>query len=216
MGANNPWFVVSASACGLLWLVAYVLIIRRGFLDRTYGMPLVPLCVNFAYELIFGAVWPDDFPVYITNLVWAGLDAVMVYQYLRFGRDEWPAHYPKRLFYPTFAVVLAMAAISIVTITIDAKDQHGGNLTGWGAQLMLSAGSIFMLLRRNSPKGQSMYIGLARMLGTISLIYAQESYERPFMFLRFVYFAQPLLDLAYLWLLHRTCRAHGISPWRRL
>jgi hypothetical protein len=93
---------------------------------------------------------------------------------------------------------------------------NGGNLTGWGCQLLLSAGSIYMLLGRNHPKGQSMYIGLFRMFGTLCLIYAQESYERPFTFLRFVYVAGPILDIAYLWLLHRTCRAHGISPWRRI
>jgi hypothetical protein len=216
MAAENPWFVLSASACGVFWLIAYALIIRRGFLDRSYGMPLVPLCVNFAYEIIFGLVWPDDYPVYIVNLIWAGLDAVMVYQYLRFGRREWPAHYPKALFYPTFLAVFVMAVVGIVTLTIDTNDYHGGNLTGWGAQLILSAGSIYMLLRRNSAAGQSMYIGISRTLGTLCLIYAQESYERPFMFLRFVYVAGTLLDLTYLCLLYRTCKAQGIAPFRRL
>lgn len=212
---SNPWFAASALSCGLFWLVAYVLIIRRGFIDRTYGMPLIPLCVNFAYEIVFGFVWPDDYPVYVVNIIWAGLDAIMVYQYLRYGRSEWPDHYPQRWFYPTFVAVFAMAVIGIVTLTIDTNDTHGGNITGWGAQLLLSAGSIFMLLRRNSPKGQSMYIGIARMVGTMCLIYAQEVYERKFLFLHFIYVAGSLLDIAYLILLYRTCKAHGISPWRR-
>lgn len=212
--SNNPWFVVSSVTCGVLWLIAYGLIIRRGFLDKTYGMPLVPLCINFSYEAVFGFVWPDDFPTNAVNIIWFFIDGVMVYQYLRFGRDEWPKHYPKKLFYPAFAMVLVMALTGIVTLTIDTHDYHGGNITGWGAQLALSAGSIFMLLRRNSPKGQSVYIAIPRMLGTLALIYGQESYERPFMFLRFVYVAFVVLDLAYIWLLVRTCRAQGIDPWK--
>lgn len=213
---TDPWFTVSALACGVLWLIAYCLIIRRGFRERTYGMPLIPLCANFAYEILFGFVWPDDYPVYIVNIIWAGFDSIMVYQYLRYGLSEWPDHYPKRWFYPTFLTVFAMALIGISTLTLDTHDTHGGNFTGWGAQLLLSAGCITMLLRRNSPKGQSMYIALARTLGTASLIYAQESYERPLMFLRFIYIASPILDIAYMVLLHRICKAQGISPWRRL
>lgn len=211
--ADNPWYVASSSTCGVLWLVAYGLIIRRGFLDKTYGMPLVPLCMNFSYEIAFGFIWPDDFPTNVVNIIWSGIDAILVYQYLRFGLKEWPAHYPRRLFYPTFATVLIMAFTGIVTLTVDTNDYHGGNLTGWGAQLMLSAGSIYMLLRRDSPRGQSVYIALARSLGTLALIYAQEYYMRPFMFLRFVYVAFVVIDIAYVWLLIRTCRRHGINPW---
>jgi hypothetical protein len=212
---SDPWFVVSALSCGILWLVAYALIIRRGFLDRSYGMPLVPLCANFSYELLFGLVWPDDYPIYVVNIIWAVLDSVMVYQYLRFGRDEWPEHYPKQWFYPTFVAVLVMAFTAIATLTIDTHDTHGGNITGWGSQLLLSAGSVYMVLRRNNPNGQSMYIGISRCVGTLSLIYSQEVYERPFMFLRFVYVAATVLDIAYLCLLYRACKANGIAPWRR-
>lgn len=214
--AQNPWFLASTLTCTLGWMIAYVLIIRRGFIEKTYGMPLVPLCVNFSYEFLFSVVWPDEFPVYIGNFVWFLIDAVMVFQYLRYGRREWAAHQPGWLFYPTFVAVLAMAATGIATLTIDTNDQRGGSLTGWGAQLLLGAGYIYLLLRRNSPKGQSMYIGISRLVGTVALIYAQEIYMRPFMFLRFVYVAFIALDVTYLWLLYRTCRACGVNPWRRL
>jgi hypothetical protein len=38
---------------GTFWALAYVLIIRRGFLDETYGMPFVALCANVSWEFIF-------------------------------------------------------------------------------------------------------------------------------------------------------------------
>jgi hypothetical protein len=73
-----------------------------------------------------------------------------------------------------------------------------------------------MLLRRNSPKGQSMYIGLARFLGTLLLIYAQEGLGKPLSFLYVVYVAFSVLDLTYLVLLYRVLRQHGLSPWRHV
>jgi hypothetical protein len=214
MHTEDPWFLASFGACALLWLVSYGLIIRRGFLDRSYGMPMVPLCVNISWEMIFGLVWPDVYPANVVNFVWGALDVVMVYQYLRFGRDEWPPHYPRALFFPAFLFTLAVSAASVYTLSLDAQDTEGGSLTGFGAQLLLSAASIQMLLRRNSPKGQSMYIGLARFLGTLLLIYAQEQLGKPLAFLYVVYVAFALLDLTYLVLLYRICRARGLAPWR--
>jgi hypothetical protein len=45
---------------GLLWTVTYLLIIRRGFLDHTYGMPLAALCANLSWEFVFSFVFPKD------------------------------------------------------------------------------------------------------------------------------------------------------------
>jgi len=213
---EDPVFLASFGACAVLWLATYLMIIRRGFLDRTYGMPLVPLCVNISWEMIFGLVWPDVFPANLVNFLWGALDVVMVAQYLRYGRQEWQAHYPRKLFVPAFVFVLVVSAASVVGLTIDANDRAGGSITGFGAQLLLSAASLQMLLRRNNPKGQSMYIGIARFFGTLLLIYAQEKLGRPLYFLYVVYVAFAVLDLTYLVLLYRVIRRHGLSPWRRV
>ena len=54
--------------CGMLWTLAYLLIIRQGFLDRTYGMPLAALCVNLSWELVFAFVYPHDLPQRAVNI----------------------------------------------------------------------------------------------------------------------------------------------------
>jgi len=33
---------------GLFWSVTYILIIRRGFKDKTFGMPMAALCANIS------------------------------------------------------------------------------------------------------------------------------------------------------------------------
>jgi len=53
-------FDILLVSSGVLWTVTYLLIIRRGFLDHTYGMPLVALCANLSWEFIFSFVFPTD------------------------------------------------------------------------------------------------------------------------------------------------------------
>src|SRR3712207_6737729 len=82
---------------GVLWTLAYLLIIRQGFLDRTYGMPLVALCANISWEFIFAFVYPHDLPQGAVNVVWFSLDVVILFQLLLYGPREF-AGLSKRLF----------------------------------------------------------------------------------------------------------------------
>jgi hypothetical protein len=61
---------------GILWTVTYLLIIRRGFLDHTYGMPLVALCANLSWEFIFSFVFPHGPVQRPVNVVWFSLDLI--------------------------------------------------------------------------------------------------------------------------------------------
>jgi hypothetical protein len=38
---------------GIFWSLTYILIIRRGFIDKTYSMPLATLSANISWEAIF-------------------------------------------------------------------------------------------------------------------------------------------------------------------
>src|SRR5659263_565954 len=41
---------------GLFWSITYILIIRRGLKDKTYGMPLAAVCANISWEGIFSCL----------------------------------------------------------------------------------------------------------------------------------------------------------------
>ena len=88
---------------GVLWTVTYLLIIRRGFLDHTYGMPLVALCANLSWEFIFSFVFPHGPVQRPVNIVWFCLDLIILYQLLRYGPREFP-RLPSKLFYGMVAL----------------------------------------------------------------------------------------------------------------
>lgn len=52
-GVPEKMFDTLMLGSGAFWTLTYVLMIRRGFVDRTYGMPLVALGANVSWEFIF-------------------------------------------------------------------------------------------------------------------------------------------------------------------
>ena len=149
---------------GVLWTLAYLLIIRRGFLDRTYGMPLVALCANLSWEFIFSFVHPHDLPQRAVNVVWFSFDLVILLQLLLYGPREF-ADLPRRAFYAVLALALAASFGAVLAVTLEFDDFDGA-YSAFGQNLMMSVLFIAMLRSRGSLRGQSVGIALLKLGGT--------------------------------------------------
>jgi hypothetical protein len=149
---------------GVLWTLTYLLIIRQGFLHRTYGMPLVALCANISWEFIFAFVYPHDLPQRAVNVVWLSFDVVILVQLLLYGPREFAA-LPRRLFYAAFALALATAFGAVLTVTLQFDDSDGA-YSAFGQNLMMSILFVTMLYSRGSMRGQSVWIAVLKMGGT--------------------------------------------------
>jgi len=209
----NSMVELGALVCCASWLVAYALMIRQAEIDRVPAMPLVPLSLNLAWELVFGFVLPDPtFPMAWINRAWFVVDLVLVAQMLRFGRAEMTTLVPRSWFVPAVLTSIALALAAILTFTLDVED-WGGSYTGWGDQAVNSIAFLFMLTRRRSSRGQSLYIVLFRSLGTLPLIPFELTVSPDSLFIRFTFVAFVLVDAIYAVLLHRQCVAEGRDPW---
>jgi predicted outer membrane lipoprotein len=154
---------------GVLWTLAYLLMIRRGFLDRTYGMPLVALCANLSWEFIFSFVYPHDLPQRAVNVVWFSFDLVILLQLLLYGPREF-ADLP-RAFYAVLALALAASFGVVLAVTYEFDD-FDGVYSAFGQNLMMSVLFIAMLRSRGSLRGQSVGIALSKMGGTALAAFA--------------------------------------------
>ncbi len=179
---------------GLFWSVTYILIIRRGFIDKTYGMPLAALCANISWEGIFSFIYPHSPPQLYINYVWFLIDALIVMQFLKYGRSEFPSLSKKK-----FIAMLLFALVTcfglVFSITREFNDWQGA-YAAFGQNLMMSVLFIVMLFNRNDLRGQSIFIGLSKMAGTAisSLAFylyqpiSQGSFILPFLFISiFIY-----------------------------
>jgi len=199
---------------GVLWTLVYILIIRLGFRERTYGMPIAALAANVSWEFIFSFIYHHEPPQNYVNVVWFGFDLVIVYQALRFGKAAASKVLPAGYFYPAFGLALIVSFIGVLAVTIELEDWDG-KYAAFGQNLMMSVLFIAMLLRRGDVSGQSIYIALFKMLGTLLpsiLFYLRFPAS---VLLDFLYAAILIFDLIYLAMLYAKHRELSVDPWRR-
>jgi hypothetical protein len=150
---------------GIFWTLAYLLIIRQGFKDKTYGMPLAALCANISWEAIFAFIHPHSPPQLYINYCWFALDLVIVFQFLKFGKEEF-SKLTTAQFYSVFVFALVLSFFMILFVTYEFQDWQGGD-AAFGQNLMMSILFMWMFFSRDDLRGQSVYIALFKMLGTL-------------------------------------------------
>ena len=200
---------------GVCWTLVYLFIIKRGFQDKALGMPLVALCANISWEFIFSFIYPHDAPQYYVNIVWFLFDVVIIVQALKFGKFDFNRNLPARLFYPVFALTLVMSFCAVLFVSREFKDWDG-KYAAFGQNLMMSVMFVSMLLRRNSVKGQSIYIALFKMIGTLLPSILFYMFYPSSSLLDFLYVAIFIFDLIYFVMLYRKCLEARINPWARI
>jgi hypothetical protein len=186
---------------GALWLVAYVLIIVRGFREKTFGVPVAALCANISWEFVFSFVQPHYLPQRAADILWFCFDVVILCQLLRWGPRDFP-NVSKAFFYATVGFALISGFAIVLLMTHELKNYNGA-YAGFGINLMMSILFIAMLCRRGSLRGQSIGIASSKMLGTVCasllfLCYVKSA--RGSVLLPFLFVATFILDLVY-WLL---------------
>jgi len=149
---------------GLFWSATYVLIIRRGFKDKTFGMPMAALCANISWEVIFTFVTPHEAPQIYVNYIWLSLDSVIVWQFLKYGKKEFP-NISRWQFYAVFVLGITTATSMILAVNYQMQDNSGA-YAAFGQNLMMSILFVTMLINRKGIDGQSFYIALFKMIGT--------------------------------------------------
>jgi len=200
---------------GIFWSLTYILIIWRGFKDRSYGMPMVALCANISWEFIFAFVYPPNPPQLYINIAWFCLDLVIVFQFLYFAPRVFDSLLPKGWLYPTAALSLVIAFSLVLGITQQFENWNGA-YAAFGQNLMMSILFVVMLCRRDTLNGQSLYIGIFKMIGTLLpsiLFYARDSSS---LLMNSLYISIFIFDALYVVILYVKYKELGLQPWRRV
>jgi hypothetical protein len=199
---------------GFFWTLTYILILRRGYKDKTYGMPVLALCANLSWEFTFAFIFPHPTPQLYINYVWLLFDTGILIQYFYYGYQDFVRNLPKQLFVPAFLVKLVLSALTIILISYEF-DEFIGIYAAFGQNLLMSVLFISLLLKRDNISGQSIYIALFKMIGTILPSVLFYNYFPKSYLLQLLYLAILFYDLVYFFMLYTRTKAAGINPWRR-
>lgn len=191
---------------GIFWTITYLLIIRRSIRDQIVGLPMVALCMNAAWEFIFSFVLPSRKPQIYINYAWFFLDLVIIFQYFKLNKLEFSKYLPANFFYPAFCSILVVSFFNMLFLTYDFGFTKGIYYSAFEINLVMSVLFIYMLLSRDSTKGQSISIAITKMIGTACASIVGFLSLPPSMLLNFLYLAILLFDGVYVFLLYKKLR----------
>jgi len=150
---------------GIFWILTYIFIISKGFRDKTYGMPIIALCANISWEFIFSFLLPHSPPQLFINYLWFGLDIIIVFQFFKYYKNEFPTLSPLKI-YSVFGLLTITAFSTILLCAISLGDNRGV-YTAFVQNFLMSILFVVMFFKRGKGlRGQSIYIAVFKMLGT--------------------------------------------------
>ena len=148
----------------VFWTAAYVLILKRGFQDKTFGLPVTVICANVAWEALYSFHFEVPLVTKVGNTAWFVIDVLIAYTCLRYGKREFQQPVIQRGLPGLVAVGIAMWALVLWAFIISFEDGFG-KTSGSILALFNASMMVAMILRRNSVRGQSCYIALFIFLG---------------------------------------------------
>ncbi len=207
----------------LLWLITYILIIKRAARDRTYGLPLLAICLNFTWELYLAFVCPysqacreassDCLCPRSAGLVlwieraWFLIDIVILYQLLRHGKEAQVIPEVKRHFHLIVILCLVLALIGHATFISYHHDLDGFE-DAWFVNITMSGLFVVLALQRRDSRGLSYAAGWTRLIGNallaMSLVLGRTAafgVRDSYTFMYFLFGTVLLLDCTYVWVL---------------
>jgi len=207
------WYNLIGTLGCAFWFGAYIAIIYRSHKDKSYGMPMLCLCLNFSWELHASFVW--DVPIPLWRAFYRGwllFDVVIMYQLIQHGKREMRVPELKQYFYPLLCGTFAFSLWGLYAFQSTFNDPMGFG-SAFLINLVMSIMFIFFYFEKRDLNGISSSAAWLKMLGTLCT--ASECYVllpvfRPrfpsFTFLHFLYVSIFVIDCVYICLLRRRAQ----------
>ena len=237
MSLTTIVFMVEA----FFWLGAYIMIVRRGFLDKTYGMPIAAMCTNISWEMLFGlnvfpacpVLWTECPQTLLTigSFGAAFIDVLIVITILKYGRKQFTLpvmvkYFPYIVLGGIFVAITSLYPVIDTLYTSNtapppdflAISLQGGGFTGFGMAVSMGLFFIAMFYARNSLEGQSFYIALFMGLGNVMAYgfnYLVYDGAVPLVITVFAFWAI-LFNFVYVFLLYNKSKELDVNPWKRI
>ncbi|MBG1273262.1 hypothetical protein FND55_06445 [Lactobacillus paracasei subsp. paracasei] len=156
---------------GISWTLVYYFLIRKGFKEHTYGMPLWALGLNIAWETTYGIngfIHPNGSSAQsVINIIWALCDVLIVVTYLKYGRKYQPVELQNH--YRLLGIFVLVVSFIVQILLLNYFGVHtGARLSAYLQNLLMSILFLNMLFIRHGVEGQSVAIGITKFIGTLA------------------------------------------------
>jgi hypothetical protein len=200
----------------IFWLLAYVLMIRKGFQDSTYGIPLLAIMLNFTWEIIYTMIHPPSVRGELwLRLAWLALDIPNVWLLVRYGRAIQKIPYIQIYYYLALGSTFVLCFVGHLCY-YDELAFMGATQSAYVINYVMSVLFVFLYFNRPDMKGLSYGGAWAKMLGTTCLSLANiplwpAQPRAPHFFLYYLFAACFLFDVFYILLLRQARHAAAVT-----
>ena len=227
---TNVAIAVLFSISGIMWLIVYGVAIYRGFKDKCTGMPLWALGLNFGWEFAMSFIFDShnmSLVVWVCRL-WVLFDCVLLVQEFMYGREDLARLLQTDIKRWQHWLVAALAMVAGFLFTYIALPLWNNEITGMEAAAIMNVAMSYLFVTtlndRKSTKGQSMYVALAKLIGTdicgaipFGILATKDCFlgvpADPFVHL--LGWVCLFFDVTYVVLLARQYRKEGLNYWTR-
>jgi hypothetical protein len=183
-----------------LWVIVYIIVIKNIRKFQFIEIPMVAICFNFAWEILWSWVFDTDMGLLYQwgYRAWFFLDCFIVYNVFKYGHKQLVSM-PKK--FAEFILITGfLMAISILYPYIkiyDAPISHMGGYTGFLVNLFNSALFISLIVRKNNIALFSEWVAWLKFFGTgLVTVFAFLKFTDPFLLVMGVVVA--VLDIIYI------------------
>jgi len=215
----GPWFntvnytptqIAMFTFGAVLWIVVYLLTIRRLVSVKEVAIPFFAVSLNFGTEITTAVFFVPDMGsvLVIAYWVWLLLDVFIVIGLFRYGAKQVRSPYFKEKFGPLMAVWIPLLFVVQYNFIL-TYDLPMAPLNSFMINLVMSVAFIYLFFVP-SKEGSSKVIGWCKFLGTgiIGVMFYTKYPDNNA--LTSLYVAVALVDAFYIYLLHRV--NPGLKP----
>lgn len=209
--------VVTTTAFGVVGVcttVIYVLMIRRGLLDKRTALPVLAVIANVSWELTYAFIYPVYPQMRITLFAWLPLDLVLLWLAIRHGRKDFRDM--SRRGYAVMLIGSAVFALSFIVLATREFNDSIGSYTTVFDVVFMEALFIVTLRARRTTEGQSIYIAILKTIVDVAGAAGLVAWYPNRLLLHQMIVAELVLDVVYAVLLYRQFRAENANPWRKV
>ncbi|MBK1896237.1 transmembrane-type terpene cyclase [Chryseobacterium paridis] len=225
--------LIATSISGLAWTIVYIALTYRGIKDKSYGMPLIPLALNFAWEMVFSLVYPPaatGIAGALINGIWMICDIGIITTYFMYSypyfhrrysisKTEWMV-YSALAFIVSFGIMLTGGPFfGQFNSYFKADIFQGAIFIAYVQNLIISVCFLLMIWERKGSEGQSLTIGVFKCIGTgfsVGIYYLFTLHHGKAHLMNIIIGSTFILDLIYITTIFKQLKQEGRNPWKRL
>lgn len=182
----------------LLWIVAYIAIIRTALKQKTVVIPVVAVVCNFGNEVGGAIFWVPDMgkALVLAYWGWLVLDMFILYNTFKYGHKQFTTEFFKKNIRWLMAIGLA-GSIPLSCYFMVQYDLPMGVNDAYIVNVVMSVSFLSLLFVPNFPE-HSVVLAWAKFLGTglISIMFQSKYPDNHF--LSVIYFVVAIFDILFI------------------